>query len=226
MPALRGVRRRVDAVRCAGDDGGRTDGPGRRTHVARRRDREHPRLLPRLQLRRRQPGADAQRRRRLVRDEQRRPPDDDQGRVRPAAAATAGRHPPGLSGPMRARPGRPHRRGSVAGVRDLCAAAGVAGARPADDRDQRELLRRARPEGRVVARHQMQLAARRLRRQHPRAGPRQRRRHRHRRLRGQAGPVRRRRELVVAGHDDPADRRRAIRRHAEGAQTTTTRRHR
>ena len=58
--------------------------------------------------------------------------------------------------------------------------------------------------------HRMQFAAGRLRRQHPRAGPRQRRGHRHRRLRGQAGPVRRRRELERAGHDDPAGRRRAV----------------
>ena len=82
MPALRGVRRRVDAVCCA-DDGGCTTRPGRRKVVARGRHREYPRVVPRLQLRRRTPRADAQRRRRLVRDEQRRAL-DDRSRAPPA----------------------------------------------------------------------------------------------------------------------------------------------
>ena len=53
-------------------------------------------------------------------------------------------------------------------------------------------------EGRLVEVDGMQFSARRLRRQHPRAGPRQRRGDGHRRLRRQAGPVGRRRKLERA----------------------------
>ena len=52
------------------------------------RHRQHPWLLPGLQLRRRPSRADAQRRRQLVRDEQRRPPDDHQERVATACRRT------------------------------------------------------------------------------------------------------------------------------------------
>ena len=127
-----------------------------------------------------------------VRDEQRRPPDDHQVRVATNCAATDRRFAFRLSGPLRTRSSGAHRRRTVAGLRDLHAAAGMAGAWPADDRDQRQLLRRAGTEGRLVEVDGMQFSARRLRRQHPRAGPRQHRGDGHRRLRRQAGPVGRR----------------------------------
>ena len=102
----------------------------------------------------------------------------------------------GYQGRCERDPGRARAKVCGRPPRSYRAAGGVAGARSADDRDQRELLRRARPEGRFVARHEMQFAARRLRRQHARAGPGQRRRHRHARVRGQAGAVGRQRALV------------------------------
>ncbi len=219
MPASGGICRCADAVRCGCRRRQRRSPGADGRDIARRCDRQHPRLLPRLQLRRRPPRPDAQRRRRLVRDEQRRPLDDDQerrrGRLQPRLLVDSHQ---GYQGAVRTGSGCTHGRRSVAGIRDLRAAAGVEGARSADDRDQRQLLRRARPEGRVVARYEMQFTARRLRRQHPRPGQGQRGRHRHARLRGQAGTVRRQRALVVAGHHDPSGRQRTVRRYAQGRQ--------
>lgn len=98
----------------------------------------------------------------------------------------------------------------MAGLRALRPAAGVAADGPADDRDQRQLLRRAPAEGRLLAPDRLQLAAGRLRGQHQRPRPCQPGGHRHRRLSRQAGPVRRRGELERADHDDPSVRRGAI----------------
>ena len=53
----------------------------------------------------------------------------------------------------------------------LLPAAGMAGAGPADVRDQRQLLRHPRPAGWLMEVDRLQFAAGRLRRQHPRAGP-------------------------------------------------------
>ena len=109
-----------------------------------------------------------------------------------------------------------------AGVGDVHAAAGVAGARAADHRHQCELLRCSRTAGGFVEVDRMQLAAGRLRRQHPGPGPGQRRGDRDRRLRGQAGAVRRRRSVDRADDDDPSRGGAPFRRHAQGRPTTTT----
>lgn len=98
----------------------------------------------------------------------------------------------------------------MAGLGALRTAAGVATHGPADDRDQRQLLRRARAKGRFVAPDRVQLTVGRLRGQHQWPGPRQPGGHGHPRLSRQAGSLRRRRELERADDDDPAVRRRAV----------------
>ena len=156
------------------------------------------------------PAPMLKRRGQLVRDDQRRTPDDHQVGLTAPDAAAAGRHPHRLSGPLRTDTRGAHPGGPGAGVGDLQPAAGVAGARPADHRDQRQLLRCTPATGWLMEVHRMQFPAGRLRRQHPRAGPRQRGGDGHAGLRGQAGAVRRRRGVDGAIDDDPAGGRRAV----------------